>query len=53
MDLDENLIQRINVGDMLTRTAALRPTQLALVDRGVDGERRWSTPRSRGGTCRR
>ncbi|MCW2722983.1 AMP-binding protein [Pseudonocardia sp.] len=42
MDLDENLIQRINVGDMLTRTAALRPTQLALVDRGVDGERRWT-----------
>ncbi len=33
-----NLIQRINVGDSLTRTAALRPTRLAV----VDGERRWT-----------
>ena len=33
----DNFIQRINVGDMLTRTAALRPASLAL----VDGSRRW------------
>ncbi|MFC4946492.1 AMP-binding protein [Pseudonocardia sp. GCM10023141] len=38
MDLTENLIQRINVGDMLTRTAALRPIRLAV----VDGDRRWT-----------
>src|SRR4051794_1373489 len=36
--LHENLIQRINVGDSLTRSAAARPGQLAL----VDGERRWT-----------
>lgn len=34
----QNLVQRINVGDSLTRTAALRPTQPAL----VDGDRRWT-----------
>ncbi len=34
----ENLIQRVNVGDSLTRTAAARPNQLAV----VDGERRWT-----------
>ncbi|GAA3236723.1 acyl-CoA synthetase [Pseudonocardia petroleophila] len=34
----ENLVQRINVGDSLTRTAALRPTRPAL----VDGDRRWT-----------
>ncbi|QJY48261.1 AMP-binding protein [Pseudonocardia broussonetiae] len=33
-----NLVQRINVGDSLTRTAALRPAQPAL----VDGDRRWT-----------
>ena len=34
----ENLIHRVNVGDMLTRSAASRPTQVAVVDAG----RRWS-----------
>lgn len=34
----ENLIHRVNVGDMLTRSAAARPGQLAV----VDGERRWT-----------
>jgi long-chain acyl-CoA synthetase len=38
MDLHENLIQRINVGDSLTRAAAARPAQLAV----VDGDRRWT-----------
>ena len=38
MDLARNLIGRINVGDTLTRTAAARPGQLAV----VDGERRLS-----------
>ncbi|MGD0061980.1 MAG: AMP-binding protein [Streptosporangiaceae bacterium] len=38
MDLARNLIGRINVGDTLTRTAAARPGQLAL----VDGGRRFS-----------
>lgn len=32
----DNLIQRVNVGDSLTRTAAARPAQLAV----VDGDRR-------------
>ena len=36
MDLARNLIGRINVGDSLTRTAASRPAQLAV----VDGDRR-------------
>jgi long-chain acyl-CoA synthetase len=38
MDLARNLIGRINVGDSLTRTAAARPGQLAV----VDGPRRWT-----------
>ena len=38
MDLARNLIQRINVGDSLTRSAAARPDQLAV----VDGPRRWT-----------
>ncbi len=38
MDLSRNLIGRINVGDSLTRSAAARPGQLAL----VDGARRWT-----------
>ena len=38
MDLTRNLIGRINVGDTLTRTAAARPGQLAV----VDGDRRFS-----------
>ena len=38
MDLARNLIGRINVGDSLTRTAASRPDQLAV----VDGDRRFS-----------
>jgi acyl-CoA synthetase (AMP-forming)/AMP-acid ligase II len=33
-----NLIQRVNVGDSLTRSAAARPAQLAV----RDGERRWT-----------
>ncbi len=37
-ELDQNLIQRVNVGDSLTRTAAARPTQVAV----VDGDRRWT-----------
>ena len=40
MDLARNLIQRINVGDSLTRAAAARPGQLAV----VDGPRRWTYP---------
>jgi acyl-CoA synthetase (AMP-forming)/AMP-acid ligase II len=38
VDLARDLIQRINVGDSLTRSAAARPAQLAV----VDGPRRWS-----------
>ncbi len=38
MDLARCLIQRINVGDSLTRSAAARPGQLAV----VDGPRRWT-----------
>jgi acyl-CoA synthetase (AMP-forming)/AMP-acid ligase II len=38
MDLGRNLIQRINVADSLTRSAAARPGQLAV----VDGGRRWT-----------
>ena len=38
MDLARNLIGRINVGDSLTRAAAARPGQLAV----VDGDRRLS-----------
>ena len=38
MDLARNLIQRINVGDSLTRSAAARPDRLAV----VDGPRRWT-----------
>src|SRR5882724_5192293 len=34
MDLARNLIGRINVGDSLTRTAASKPDQLAVVDGG-------------------
>jgi acyl-CoA synthetase (AMP-forming)/AMP-acid ligase II len=34
----ENLIHRVNLGDMLTRSAATRPGQLAL----VDADRRWT-----------
>jgi acyl-CoA synthetase (AMP-forming)/AMP-acid ligase II len=36
--MSTNLIQRVNVGDSLTRSAAARPTQLAV----VDGDRRWT-----------
>lgn len=36
--LGQNLIQRVNVGDSLTRVAWRMPHQLAV----VDGERRWS-----------
>jgi acyl-CoA synthetase (AMP-forming)/AMP-acid ligase II len=38
VELARNLIGRINVGDTLTRTAAARPGQLAV----VDGDRRFS-----------
>ncbi len=38
MDLARNLIQRINVGDSLTRSTAARPAQPAVVDAG----RRWT-----------
>ena len=38
MDLARNLIGRINIGDSLTRTAASRPAQLAV----VDGDRRFT-----------
>jgi acyl-CoA synthetase (AMP-forming)/AMP-acid ligase II len=37
-DLGRNLIQRINIGDALTRTASARPDSPAL----VDGDRRWT-----------
>jgi acyl-CoA synthetase (AMP-forming)/AMP-acid ligase II len=36
--LQRNLIQRVNVGDLLTRSAARAPSHPAI----VDGERRWS-----------
>ncbi|GAY08193.1 AMP-binding protein [Pseudonocardia sp. N23] len=36
--MSTNLIQRVNVGDSLTRSAAARPAQLAV----VDGDRRWT-----------
>jgi len=35
---DSNLIQRVNVGDSLTRSAAARPDRLAI----VDGDREWT-----------
>ncbi|MDN5913709.1 MAG: AMP-binding protein, partial [Pseudonocardia sp.] len=38
MELNENLIQRVNVGDTLTRSAAARPDRIAVVDSG----RRWT-----------
>jgi acyl-CoA synthetase (AMP-forming)/AMP-acid ligase II len=38
LELATNLITRVNIGDALTRTAARRPDQLAL----VDGERSWT-----------
>ena len=38
MELAQNLIQRVNVGDSLSRSAAARPDQLAV----VDGDRRWT-----------
>jgi acyl-CoA synthetase (AMP-forming)/AMP-acid ligase II len=38
VDLARNLIQRINVGDSLTRSAAARPDHLAV----VDGDRQWT-----------
>ena len=36
--LRDNLIQRVNVGDLLTRSASRAPRHLAV----VDGDRRWS-----------
>src|SRR3954453_23310257 len=38
MSLHQNLIQRINVGDSLTRSAFARPERTAV----VDGGRRWT-----------
>lgn len=38
MELEENLIQRINVADTLRRSAAARPAQAAVVDKA----RRWT-----------
>src|SRR3954451_2116130 len=38
MEPAQNLVQRVNVGDSLTRAAAARPDQPAV----VDGDRRWS-----------
>jgi long-chain acyl-CoA synthetase len=38
VELEQNLVQRVNVGDSLTRSAAARPGHLAL----VDGDRRWT-----------
>jgi acyl-CoA synthetase (AMP-forming)/AMP-acid ligase II len=38
MEPAENLVQRVNVGDSLTRTAAARPDHPAV----VDGGRRWT-----------
>jgi non-ribosomal peptide synthetase component E (peptide arylation enzyme) len=37
-DLERNLIQRVNIGDSLTRTAAARPGHPAV----VDGDRQWT-----------
>src|SRR5487761_551448 len=37
-DLNANLIQRVNVGDSLTRTAARHPDRIAV----IDGGRRWT-----------
>jgi long-chain acyl-CoA synthetase len=39
--LAENLIQRVNVGDSLTRSAAAYPTRIAV----CDGDRRWTYER--------
>ena len=40
-EIARNLIQRVNVGDSLTRSAARYPDRLALIDlAGADGERR-------------
>jgi acyl-CoA synthetase (AMP-forming)/AMP-acid ligase II len=36
--VDQNLIQRVNIGDTLTRSAAARPDHLAV----VDGDRQWT-----------
>jgi len=45
-----NLIQRVNIGDSLTRSAAARPGQLAV----RDGERQWTLRELKGrGTARR
>src|SRR4051794_6992870 len=38
MELELNLVQRVNVGDSLTRTAAARPDHPAV----IDGARRWT-----------
>jgi long-chain acyl-CoA synthetase len=38
VDLARNLIQRVNIGDSLTRSAAARPDHPAV----VDGDRRWT-----------
>ena len=38
MDLARNLIQRVNLGDSLTRSAAARPDHPAV----VDGDQRWT-----------
>ncbi|HEY2240780.1 MAG TPA: AMP-binding protein [Streptosporangiaceae bacterium] len=38
MDLDQNLIQRVNIGDTLTRSAAAHPDHPAV----VEGDRRWT-----------
>jgi len=38
VDLARNLIQRVNLGDSLTRSAAARPDHPAV----VDGDRRWT-----------
>jgi long-chain acyl-CoA synthetase len=38
VDLAENLVTRVNVGDSLTRSAAAHPGQVAV----VDGQRSWT-----------
>jgi len=38
VDLAQNLIQRVNIGDTLTRSAAARPDHPAV----VDGDRQWT-----------
>jgi long-chain acyl-CoA synthetase len=38
LEIERNLIQRINIGDSLTRTAAARPAHPAV----VDGDRKWT-----------